>query len=240
MSPRRPALKLVNKAYKGFDPLTFLSQRGRGRRISRYRKNEIVFSQGTPANAIFYIQKGRVKLAVVSARGKEAVAAILDVGDFFGEGCLAGQSVRVATARAFTDCSIMRVEKSTMTRILHEQPAFSELFIAHLLCRNIRAEEDLIDQLVNSSERRLARVLLLLANFGQERPPEPIIPRITQETLAEMVGTTRSRVNFFLNKFRKLGFIDYGAGIHVHGALLNVILGDDGCGEKRRPPLLTD
>jgi CRP/FNR family cyclic AMP-dependent transcriptional regulator len=216
----------VSKAGKDFDPLVFLTQLGEGRKISRYRKGEIVFSQGGDADAVFHIQKGKVKLAVVSERGKEAVVAILGAGDFFGEGCLAGQKVRTATACAFTECTIVAVEKITMIRVLHDEAAFSELFMTHLLFRNIRVEEDLVDQLFNSSEKRLARLLLLLANFGNERPPEPIVPRITQETLAEMVGTTRSRVSFFLNKFRKLGFIEYDRGLHVNSALLNVILRD--------------
>jgi CRP-like cAMP-binding protein len=183
-------------------------------------------SQGDPAQAIFYIQNGKIKLTVVSKEGKEAVVAILDAGDFFGEGCLAGQSVRMATATAMSECSILRLEKAGVVRLLHEQPAFSDLLLHHLLSRNIRIEEDLVDQLFNSSEKRLARVLLLLANFGKDGKPEAVIPKISQETLAEIVGTTRSRVSLFMNRFRKMGFIDYNGGLEVHSSLLNVILHD--------------
>jgi CRP-like cAMP-binding protein len=208
----------------------FLSQAkiGEGRTTTGYDKHQVVFAQGDPANAIFYLQKGRVKLTVVSHNGKEAVVAILGAGDFFGEGCLARQTVRMATATAMDESSIMRLEKGRMIRILHEEPAFSELFVAHLLSRSIRVEEDLIDQLFNSSEKRLARVLLLLANFGKEGQPETVIAKISQETLAEMIGTTRSRVSFFMNKFRRLGFIDYNHADHldVHSSLLNVVLHD--------------
>jgi CRP/FNR family transcriptional regulator, cyclic AMP receptor protein len=186
--------------------------------------------QGDQADAIFYIQKGKIKLTVVSKQGKEAVVAILGVGDFFGEGCLAGQPQRMASASTMSDCSIMRLEKAGVIRLLHDQPAFSALFLHHLLSRNIRIEEDLVDQLFNSSEKRLARVLLLLANFGKESKPEPVIPKISQETLAEIVGTTRSRVSFFMNRFRKLGFVHYNGqftgGLEVHSSLLNVILHD--------------
>ena len=185
-----------------------------------------MFSQGDPAHAVFYIQKGKIKLTVVSKEGKEAVVAILGFGDFFGEGCLAGQSVRMATATTMSVCSIMRLEKAGVVRLLHEQPAFSDLLLHHLLSRNIRIEEDLVDQLFNSSEKRLARVLLLLANFGKDGKPEAVIPKISQETLAEIVGTTRSRVSFFMNRFRKMGFIDYNGGLEVHSSLLNVILHD--------------
>ncbi len=203
-----------------------------GRTIEKYRKKRIIFAQGDPADSVFYVQRGKVKLATVSPRGKEAVTAILSEGFFFGEGCLAGQPVRMATAVAITECSIVEVKKTVMTRILHEEPEFSELFIAHLLTRNIRIEEDLIDQLFNSSEKRLARILLLLANFGKDARLDDAIPNISQETLAEMIGTTRSRVSFFLNKFRKLGFIEYDGrtqvhgGMHVHTTLLNVVLHD--------------
>ena len=186
----------------------------------------MVFSQGDPADAIFYIQKGKVKLTVVSEHGKEAVIAILEAGDFFGEGCLAGQPLRIATAGAISECAIMRLEKSDTIRVLHDEPAFSELFLEYLLSRNIRIEEDLVDQLFNSSEKRLARLLLLLANFGKEGKPEPVIANISQETLAEMIGTTRSRVSHFMNKFRKLGFIDYNGGLKVHSSLLNIVLHD--------------
>ena len=192
----------------------------------RYRKDQIVFSQGDPADAVFYIQKGKVKVTVVSEQGKEAVVAILGTNEFFGEGCLAGQPRRIATVAAMTDSIIMRLEKAAIVRVIHEEPAFSEMFIAHLLARTIRVEADLVDQLFNSSEKRLARLLLLLANFGKEGKPEPIIAKISQETLAEMIGTTRSRVSFFMNKFRKLGFIDYNGGIEVHSSLLNVVLHD--------------
>lgn len=209
-----------------FDPQKFLSNIGAGRTIADYRKNEVVFSQADPADAIFYIQKGKVKLTVNSKEGKEAVIAILDAGNFFGEGCLAGQPMRMSTASALSESSVMRLEKSVMLRALHDEPAFSEVFLSYLLSRTIRIEEDLVDQLFNSSEKRLARVLLLLANFGKEDKPETVIPKISQETLAEIIGTTRSRVSFFMNKFRKLGFIEYNGGLQVHSSLLNVILHD--------------
>jgi CRP/FNR family cyclic AMP-dependent transcriptional regulator len=213
-------------ASEPFDSKTFLAVVGEGRTIATYRKNRVVFAQGDPADSVFYIQRGKIKIAIVSPSGKEAVIAILSEGFFFGEGCLAGQSFRMATALAITDSSVVQVKKSVMTRILRDEPEFSETFITHLLTRNIRIEEDLVDQLFNSSEKRLARILLLLANFGKEERPEEVIPNISQETLAEMVGTTRSRVSFFLNKFRKLGFIEYDGEIHVHSSLLNVILHD--------------
>jgi CRP-like cAMP-binding protein len=211
-----------------FDPRAFLClpKVAEGRTTAIYERNETVFAQGDPANAIFYLQKGRVKLTVVSHQGKEAVVAILGPRDFFGEGCLARQSLRMSTATAMDESSVMKLEKSQMMRVLHEEPAFSELFVAHLLARSIRVEEDLVDQLFNSSEKRLARVLLLLANFGKEGQPEPVIAKISQETLAEMVGTTRSRVSFFLNKFRKLGFIDYKDRLEVHSSLVHVVLHD--------------
>ena len=209
-----------------FDLKVFLIKANGGRTNADYRTNGHIFAQGDPANAIFYIQKGKVKLTVVSKQGKEAVVAILKDGDFFGEGCLAGQPVRMATAAAMSECSIMKLEKAAVVRLLHEEPSFSELFVAHLLSRNIRIEEDLVDQLFNSSEKRLARVLLLLANFGKEGKPEPVIPKISQETLAGIVGTTRSRVSFFMNRFRKLGFIDYNGGLKIHSSLLNVVLHD--------------
>ena len=203
-----------------------LAKVGEGRTTTNYERNETVFAQGDAANAIFYLQKGRVKLTVVSHQGKEAVVAILGAGDFFGEGCLARQTVRMSTATAMDESSVMKLEKTRMMRVLREEPAFSEVFVAHLLARSIRVEEDLVDQLFNSSEKRLARVLLLLANFGKDGQPEPVIPKISQETLAEMVGTTRSRVSFFMNKFRKLGFIDYKDRLEVHSSLLNVVLHD--------------
>ena len=198
----------------------------KGRTIGNYRKGQVVFSQGDPGDAVFYIQKGKAKLTVVSEQGKEAVIAILGADDFFGEGCLAGQTQRIATVTAMTDAVIVRLEKSAIIKVLHEEPAFSELFIAHLLGRSIRVEADLVDQLFNSSEKRLARLLLLLANFGKEGVPQPVIAKISQETLAEMIGTTRSRVSYFMNRFRKLGFIAYNGGIEVHSSLLNVVLHD--------------
>jgi CRP/FNR family cyclic AMP-dependent transcriptional regulator len=213
-----------------FDLKSFLAKAGKGRTLSEHLKNYPVFLQGDPADAIFYIQKGKIKLTVISKQGKEAVVALLGAGDFLGEGCLAGQSLRMASATSMSECSIMRLEKTSVIRLLHDQPAFSELMLRHLLSRNIRIEEDLVDQLFNSSEKRLARVLLLLANFGKDGKPEPVIPKISQETLAEIVGTTRSRVSFFMNRFRKLGFIQYNGqvsgGLEVHSSLLNVILHD--------------
>ena len=192
-----------------FDPKIFLAKVGEGKTISKFRKDQIVFSQGEVADAVFYVQQGKVKLTVVSEQGKEAVVAILGPGQFFGEGCLNGHPVRIATTRAIDECVITRLEKATMIATIHNEPEFSELFMSYLLSRNSRIEEDLVDQLFNSSEKRLARLLLLLANFGKEGRPEPIVGKFTQETLAEMVGTTRSRVSFFMNKFRKLGFIEY-------------------------------
>jgi CRP-like cAMP-binding protein len=210
-----------------FDPKTFLAKADGGRTISKYQKDQIVFSQGEMADAVFYIQQGKIKITVVSEQGKEAVVAILGTGDFFGEGCLAGQSLRMATVTAIMECEIMRLEKAAIIRVLHEEPAFSEMFMSHLLTRNIRVEADLVDQLFNSSEKRLARALLLLANFGKEGRPEPVVAKISQETLAEMIGTTRSRVSSFMNKFRQLGFIDYNGKLEVHSSLLNVILHDE-------------
>ena len=206
-----------------FDPKMFLAKVGAGRKMMDYRQGEAVFSQGDHADAVFYLQKGKLKLTVVSDQGKEAVIAILEAGDFFGEGCLAGQIKRMATATTMTDCVAARLEKSEMIRVLHQEPVFSELFLGYVLSRNIRIEEDLVDQLFNSSEKRLARVLLLLANFGKEGKPELVIPKISQQMLAEIIGTTRARVNFFMNRFRKLGFIDYNGGLHVHSSLLNVV-----------------
>ena len=207
-----------------FSPKSFLAKVGEGRSIERYGKGQTVFSQGDPSDAVFYIQKGKAKVTVVSEQGKEAVVAILGSNEFFGEGCLAGQAQRIATVTTMTESVMMRLEKSAVVDVIHREPAFSEMFIAHLLGRTLRVEADLVDQLFNSSERRLARLLLLLANFGKEGKPEPIIAKISQETLAEMIGTTRSRVSFFMNKFRKLGLIDYNGGIHVHSSLLNVVL----------------
>jgi CRP-like cAMP-binding protein len=191
-----------------------------------YRANDRIFVQGDPADALLYIKEGKVKVSVVSKQGKEAVVAILKDGDFFGEGCLAGQQVRMATAVAIAECSITKVNKPVVVRLLHEEPSFANLFMAHLLSRNIKIEEDLVDQLFNSSEKRLARVLLILANFGKEGAPQTAVPKISQETLAGMVGTTRSRVNVFMNRFRKLGFIEYNGGLKIHSSLLNVVLHD--------------
>ena len=209
-----------------FDPKLFLAKVGKGTRISEYRKNQEVFLQGDVAQAIFYILKGNVKLTVISKQGKEAVIAMLGGGDFFGEGCLAGQSLRMSTVTTISECSIVRIDKADTVRVLHDEPAFSELFLHYLLSRNIRIEEDLVDHLFNSSEKRLARVLLLLANFGKEGKPDTVIPKMSQETLAEIIGTTRSRVSFFMNKFRKLGFISYNGHLEVHSSLLNVVLHD--------------
>ena len=189
-----------------------------------YQKDQIVYAQGDPADSVFYIQSGKAKKIVVSEQGKEAVVALLGTGDFFGEGCLRGETLRLATVSAMTECVIMRIPKANIVRVIHEEPAFAELFISHLLDRNSRVEEDLVDQLFNSSEKRLARTLLLLANFGKEGEPEPILAKISQETLAEMIGTTRSRVSAFMNKFRQLGLIDYNGHIEVHRSLLNVVL----------------
>jgi len=217
---------MKRRAIPAFDHQEFLAKVGKGRTLADYKKNQKVFSQGDLADAIFYIQTGKLKLTVVSQQGKEAVVAILGAGDFFGEGCLAGQAMRMSSAATMTECSIMRLEKSSVVRLIHDEPSFSELFLRYLLSRNIRIEEDLVDQLFNSSEKRLARVLLLMANFGKEDKPEPVIPKISQETLAEIVGTTRSRVSFFMNRFRKLGFIEYNGGLHVHSSLLNIVLHD--------------
>jgi CRP-like cAMP-binding protein len=217
---------MKRKAKLPFDPKAFLSKVNGGRAISEYRKDKTIFRQGDPSDAVFYIQSGKVKTTVVSEEGKEAVVALLGNGDFFGEGCLTGQPQRLSTVSALTECVIVRISKTDITRVIHEEPAFAELFIAHLLARNGRVEEDLVDQLFNSSEKRLARTLLLLANFGKEGRPEPIIAKVSQETLAEMIGTTRSRVSFFMNKFRKLGLIDYNGSIEVHSSLLNVVLHD--------------
>ena len=214
-----------------FDPKAFLARIGDGRSTASYGKGDIVYAQGDAADAVFYIQKGEVKVSVVSEQGKEAVIAILNKEDFFGEGCIAAQTRRMATASAMADCTIVRLDKAAIVRVIHAEPAFSELFIAHLLARAIRVEADLVDQLFNSSEKRLARLLLLLANFGKETKPEPIIAKISQETLAEMIGTTRARVSFFMNKFRKLGFIEYNGHIEIHPSLLNVVLHDQSPGE---------
>ena len=209
-----------------FNPKIFLEKVGSGKTILNVPKKQTIFSQGDAANAVFYIQDGRVKLTVLSSKGKEAVIAILGRGNFFGEASLAGRSLRLETASAMEPSTIVRIEKATMVRMLHKEPSFSELFVTYLLSRNIRIQEDLVDQLFNSSEKRLARVLLLLTHFGKEDKAESIIPKLSQETLAEMIGTTRPRVSFFLNKFRKLGFIEYNGGLRVRNSLLNVILHD--------------
>jgi CRP/FNR family cyclic AMP-dependent transcriptional regulator len=214
------------QAKKSFDPRTFFARVGAGKTILEFRTSQTIFAQGDAADAVFYIQKGRVKLSVLSEQGKEAVVAILEPGQFFGEGCLNGQRLRIATTTAMEQCVITAITRDAMIALLHDEPNFSELFMAYLLTRNSRIEEDLIDQLFNSSEKRLARLLLLLANFGKQGSPQPINPNINQETLAEMIGTTRSRVSFFMNRFRKLGFIQYNGRIRVHKSLLNVILHD--------------
>ena len=207
-----------------FDPQKFLAMVGTGKTISTYRKDQIIFAQGEAADTVFYIQKGRVKVVVLSGQGKEAVVGLLETGQFFGEGCLNGHELRIATTTALEESLITAIAKTAMIAVLHDEPRFSELFVAYLLTRNSRVEEDLIDQLFNSSEKRLARLLLLLANFGKEGNPTPISPNISQETLAEMIGTTRSRVSFFMNKFRKLGLISYNGKIEVHRSLLNAVL----------------
>jgi CRP/FNR family cyclic AMP-dependent transcriptional regulator len=217
---------MAKKPASAFDPKVFLATVNHGRTVSRYAKDAVVFQQGGPADAVFYVQKGRIKLVVESDEGKEAVVAILGPGEFFGEGCLIGQPLRLATARAMVECEIMRVRKAEMIRVLHDEPSFGELFTAHLLTRNMRVEADLVDQLFNSSEKRLARTLLMLANFGKEGGPQAITTKISQETLAEIIGTTRPRVSFFMNKFRKLGFIDYNGTVKVHSSLLSVVLHD--------------
>jgi CRP/FNR family transcriptional regulator, cyclic AMP receptor protein len=209
-----------------FDVKKFLATSGRDHSIKKFAKGAVIFAQGEPADAIFFIKGGKVKITVLSTRGKEAVVGVLFVGQFFGEGALNGQQVRMSTATSMDDCTIVTLSRSLMLRTLNEQPRFSNFFIEHLLSRNLRIEEDLVDQLFNSSEKRLARILLLLANFGKEGKPQTVIPDITQSTLAEMIGTTRSRVSFFLNKFRKLGFIKYNGKLEVHSSLLNVVLHD--------------
>jgi CRP/FNR family transcriptional regulator, cyclic AMP receptor protein len=210
-----------------FDTKTFLSTIECGRKVAVVRKKQTIFAQGDSPDAVFYIQKGKVRLTVVAKSGKEATIGILSDGDFFGEGCLAGQPLRLCSATAMTDCSVMQIDKKSMMQVLHREHAFSDMFVAYLLTRNVRYEEDLVDQLFNSSEKRLARLLLLLAHFGKEGKPEAVIPKMSQETLAEMIGTTRSRVSFFMNRFRKLGFVDYGeSGLQVHSSLLNVVLHD--------------
>lgn len=219
-------LSVIKKPAPVFSPKTFLAKVGEGRSIKEYDKDQTVFVQGDPADAVFYIQSGKVKLTVVSEQGKEAVVAVLSAQEFFGEGCLTAQTRRMATAITMSSASILRIETAVILDIIRREPAFSKLFITHLLERSIRVEADLVDQLFNSSEKRLARVLLLLANFGKEGRPDPMIAKISQETLAQMIGTTRARVSFFMNKFRRLGFIEYNGRIEVHSSLLNVILHD--------------
>src|SRR3989440_11598059 len=217
----------VAKKNRRFDPSTFLATIGEGRKTLTLAKKERIFTQGDVADAVFYIQEGKVRLTVVSKTGKEATLGILNEKEFFGEGSLAGQRLRMGSATAMTDCELLRIDKKAMMLALHREHAFSDLFVAYLLARNIRYEEDLVDQLFNSSEKRLARILLLLAHFGKEDAPETVIPKISQETLADMIGTTRSRVSFFMNRFRKLGFVDYGGrGVQVLRFLLNVVLHD--------------
>jgi len=215
---------------RGFDPHTFLATIGEGRNLLTVLKSQSIYAQGDQADAVFYVQKGKVRLTVVSKAGKEATIGILNERSFFGEGALAGQIIRMGSAAAMTDCELLRVDRKAMMNALHREHAFSDMFVAYLLARNIRYEEDLVDQLFNSSEKRLARVLLLLAHFGKEGIPEAVVPKISQETLAEMIGTTRSRVSFFMNRFRKLGFIDYSGGLdgglQVHSSLLNIVLHD--------------
>ena len=217
---------MARKRNTAFNPQTFLTKVEGGKTSLQSAKKQIFYSQGDVAEAVFYIQRGKVKLSVVSQQGKEAVVAILEQGSFFGESCLAGQTVRTATATALEDSRIVRIDKGAMIRLLHEEPTFAEMFMSYLLAHTIRIQEDLVDQLFNSSEKRLARILLLLAHFGKEGKPEPVIAKVSQEMLAEMIGTTRSRVSFFMNKFRKLGFIDYNGGLYVHSSLLNIVLHD--------------
>jgi CRP-like cAMP-binding protein len=217
---------VLAKKQRKFDPKTFLSTIDGGRTIVTLPKKQMIFVQGDSSDSVFYIQKGKVRLTVVAKGGKEATIGILNDGDFFGEGCLTGQALRMCSANAMTDCTVMRIDKKSMIDVIHRERAFSDMFVAYLLTRNIRYEEDLVDQLFNSSEKRLARVLLLLAHFGKDGKPEVAIPKISQETLAEMVGTTRGRVNFFMNRFRKLGFVRYNGGLEVNSSLLNVVLHD--------------
>jgi CRP/FNR family cyclic AMP-dependent transcriptional regulator len=216
------------KEKRNFNPKTFLSTIDDGRTIAHFAKKQRVFAQGDPSDAVFYIQKGKIRLTVLSSNGKEATIGILNEGEFFGEGCLTGQRFRMGTTTALTECTLMRIEKKAMMAVLHREHSFSDMFVAYLLTRNIRYEEDLVDQLFNSSEKRLARVLLLLAHFGKDGKPAVAIPNVSQETLAEMVGTTRGRVSLFMNRFRKMGFIDYHAGaeLEVHSSLFNVVLHD--------------
>jgi CRP/FNR family cyclic AMP-dependent transcriptional regulator len=225
MSEQGIKLKKTKRGRK-FDPAVFLATAAEGRTLSTHQNRQIIFTQGSEADAVFYIKKGKVKVTVVSKQGKEAVVAILGIGEFVGEGCLSGQPKRLATASALTECVTMRVAKKEIQRVLRDEPAFSQIFMSHILARNNRVEENLVDQLFNSTEKRLARLLLLLANFGKEGRPEPLIAKISQETLAEMIGATRSRVSHFMNKFRQSGFIDYNGRLEVHSSLLSVVLAD--------------
>ncbi|HEX5779607.1 MAG TPA: Crp/Fnr family transcriptional regulator [Xanthobacteraceae bacterium] len=224
MSRRRSTAKASRGAK--FNPATFLETAAKGRIIVTHPKKQIVFTQGDDADDVIYIKKGKIKVTVISQHGKEAVVALLGADEFLGEGCLIGQPKRLATATTMTECVVMRVDKAEILRVLQDEPAFSKMFISHILARNARVEEDLVDQLFNSTEKRLARLLLLLANFGKEGRPEPIVAKITQETIAEMIGTTRSRVSHFMNKFRDMGFIDYNGHLEVHSSLLSVVLNE--------------
>ena len=223
MKPRTRSVE--PKTRRGFDLEAYLNSTGQTRKVVQYRRGEVVFAQGDPGNDIGYLQKGAIKLSVLSRIGKEAVVAMLVPGDFFGEGALAGQSIRIGTATATVASSVLIIEKAAMVRLLHEEPAFSDRFITYMLTRNIRIEADLVDQLFNSSEKRLARTLLLLARYGETNPQRKL-PKISQETLAEMIGATRSRVNFFMNKFRKLGLIEYNGGLKINASLLSIVLHD--------------
>jgi len=226
MSPSKKKSDSISGKIGDFDVQAFLDSAGVARKVVEFQRAETIFSQGEPAKKVFYIKQGGVKLSVVNAVGKEAVVAILGPGDFFGEGCMAGQSLRMGTANAITPTTLLVIEKEEMIRVLHQEHALSDRFISHMLARNIRVEEDLVDQLFNSSEKRLARTLLLLARYGKQEHPHSMLPKVSQETLAEMVGTTRSRVNFFMNKFRKLGFIEYNGGLKINNSLLSVVLHD--------------
>jgi len=226
MSPSNNKSKSVSRKKDTFDAQAFLDSAGLSRKVRHFKKAEIVFSQGAAAESVMYIQEGGVKITAVSASGKEAIIAILGPGEFFGEGCLAGQPIRIGSATAIAATSVLVIERKEMSRVLHSEHAFSDRFISYILSRNIRIEEDLVDQLFNSSEKRLARTLLLLARYGKEDTPQKMVPKVSQEMLAEMIGTTRSRVNFFMNKFRKLGFIKYNGGLHINTSLLSVVLHD--------------
>ena len=226
----------TTRSRRQFNPAAFLEKAAKGRAVLKHRNKEIIFSQGSDADSVFYIRKGKVKVTVVSKLGKEAVVAILGRDEFVGEGCLTGQPKRLATASAMTECETMRVAKTEIQRVIRDEPAFSQMFMSHILAKNARVEEDLLDQLFNSTEKRLARLLLLLANFGKEGRPEPLIAKISQETLTEMIGTTRSRVSHFMNKFRKSGFIDYNGHLEIHSSLLSVVLAEQPRAVEPPPP----